>query len=262
MKSRSAAIVVALTALTASGCGVGVHFADYRHTTTMDDTHVSGVTSVQVNAGAGHVVVTRASGNDVTVHRVVHYQSGTPHPGQRLSNGTLSFSTGCTRCRVDYDLAVPASVSVRAHTDSGRVNVTGVRAADASTDSGSVTVRHVTGDVTARSDSGSVTLQDVGGTLQASTDSGSIGATELRSANATAASDSGSIHLAFTSAPKNVRMNDDSGSLRLAVPGGPYNVDARTDSGGRHVGVPIASSAPARLTLHTDSGSVNIVPAG
>ncbi|GAA4520425.1 DUF4097 family beta strand repeat-containing protein [Actinoallomurus oryzae] len=264
MKSRGVAIVAltALTTMAASGCGVGVHFADYRHTTTMDDTHVSGVTSVQVDAGDGHVVVTKGSGDDVTVHRVVHYQRGTPHPGQRLNNGTLTFSSGCTRCRIDYDLVVPASVSVRAHTDSGRVNVKDVRTADVSTDSGSVTVRHVAGDVSARSDSGSVTLQDVGGTLQVSTNSGSIHTTELRSADATASSDSGSIHLAFASAPKNVRMTADSGSLHLAVPGGPYTVAVHTDSGGRHVGVPTASGATARLSLRTDSGSVNVVPAG
>jgi hypothetical protein len=264
VKSRSAAIVAltALTTLAASGCGVGVHLADYRHTTTVDDTHVSGVTSVRVDAGGGHVVVTTGGGDDVTVHRVVRYQSGTPHPGQRLDDGTLTFSAGCTRCRIDYDLVVPASVGVRAHTDGGRVSIKGVRTADASTDSGSVTVRHVTGDVSAHTDSGSITVQDVGGTLRAGTDSGTVRATELRSADATASSDSGSISLAFASAPRNVRMNDDSGSLRLAVPGGPYNVDVRTDSGGRHIGVPTASNASARLSLRTDSGSVNIVPAG
>ncbi|GLY74578.1 DUF4097 family beta strand repeat-containing protein [Actinoallomurus iriomotensis] len=261
MNSRSVA-VVALTALTASGCGVGVHFADYRHTTTMNDTHVTGVTSVRVDANRGHVVVTRGAGDGVTVHRVVHYQNGAPHPGQQVTNGTLTFTAGCSRCRIDYDLVVPASVSVSAHTDSGRVNVNGVKTVDAKSDSGSVTVRHVTGDVSARSDSGEVTLQDVGGAVQASTDSGAIRATELRSTDATASSDSGSIDLTFASAPKNVRMTDDSGALRLAVPGGPYSVDAHTDSGGRHIGVPTAPVAPARLSLRTDSGSVNVVPAG
>ena len=56
-------------------------------------------------------------------------------------------------------------------------------------------------------------------------------------------------------------MTGDSGSLRLAVPGGPYNVNVHTDSGGRHVSVPTASTATSRLTLRTDSGSVNVDPA-
>jgi putative adhesin len=261
VKSRSVA-VVALTALTASGCGVGVHFADYRHTTTPTDAHVTGpVTEVRVNADAGHVVVRTGGGNDVTIHRVVHYQSGTPHPSQSLTGGTLTFSSGCTRCRIDYDLVVPAAVRVQARTDSGRVDVTGVASADARSDSGSVTVRHVAGDVSMRSDSGSLTLQDVGGVLQAHTDSGRIRGTELRSTSATASSDSGSIRLAFTTAPTAVKMTGDSGSLRLAVPGGPYNVNVHTDSGGRHVSVPTASTATSQLTLRTDSGSVNVDPA-
>jgi hypothetical protein len=261
VKSRSV-VLVALTALTASGCGVGVHFTDYRHVATPADVHVTGpVNSLQVDAGSGRVVVTTGSGDDVTVHRVVQYQSGTPHLDQKLTNGTLTFTNGCSRCRVDYDLTVPASVSVRARTDSGRINVTGVQAADAESDSGSVTVRHVSGAVSARSDSGSVTVQDAGGTLQAGTDSGSVHATELRSSTATASSDSGSIRLDFTSRPLNVRATNDSGSVLLAVPGGPYNVDVRTDSGGKDIEVPIASAAPATLYLRTDSGSVKVLPA-
>jgi hypothetical protein len=261
VKSRSVAII-ALTAITASGCGVGVHFADYRHTATLADAHIAGpVANLQVNAVDGHVVVTRGSGEGVTVHRVVHYQSGAPHPGQQLTGGTLTFHNGCSRCRVDYDLTVPASVRVRARTDSGRINVAGVASADAGSGSGSVTVRHVPGDVSARSDSGELTLQDVGGTLSAGTDSGSVGATELRSLTATVTSDSGGVRLEFTHAPSSVRATTDSGSVRLALPGGPYDVHVRTDSGGRHVNVPTASTASAKLYLHTDSGGVHVDPA-
>ncbi|MGH3373728.1 MAG: hypothetical protein ACRDP6_03210, partial [Actinoallomurus sp.] len=190
MKIRSVAIV-ALTAMTASGCGVGVHFADYRHTTTPADAHVTGsVTDVRVDAGDGHVVVRAGSGDGVTIHRVVHYQTGHPNPGQRLTDGTLTFTAGCSRCRVDYDLTVPASVRVRARTDNGRINVAGVTGADIASDSGSVTARHIATGVTARSDSGSMRIEDVGVTLDAGTDSGSLHATALRAVTVTASSDS------------------------------------------------------------------------
>jgi hypothetical protein len=261
VKSRSVAII-ALTTVTASGCGVGVHFASYRHTVTPADAHVTGpVQSLEVNAGDGHVMVTTGSGEGVTVHRVVRYESGTPHPGQQLAAGTLTFTKGCSRCRVDYDLTVPATVRVRVRTDRGRITIAGVASADTGSDSGSVAVRHVTGDVSARSDSGSITLQDVGGTLATSTDSGAVHATELRSATATVSSGSGAVRMAFTHAPTSVRATNDSGALRLALPGGPYSVNLRTDSGGRHISVPTASSAQAKLYLRTDSGSVNVIPA-
>jgi hypothetical protein len=262
VKSRSVAII-ALTTMTATGCGVGVHFASYRHTVTPADVRVTGpVQTLDVEANDGHVVVTSGGGDAVTVHRVVHYESGTPHPGQQLTGGRLTFTNGCSRCSVDYDLTVPATVAVRVRTDSGRINVKGVASADARSDSGAVTVRHVTGAASARSDSGRITLQDVGGALAARSDSGSIRATELRSPTTTASTDSGSVRLGFTATPTNVRATSDSGSLHLGVPAaGPYNVDVHTDSGGKHIKVPTASFAQSKLYLRTDSGSVNVDPA-
>jgi Putative adhesin len=261
VNSRSVAIA-AVIALTASGCGVGVHFADYRHNITPADAHVTGtVNRLDVEADDGHVVVRAGSGDGVTVHRSVHYQSGTPHPAQRLADGTLTFTKGCSRCRVDYDLTVPASVSVRARTDSGRIDIEGVAAVDAGSDSGSQTVRHVTGSVSAHTSSGGLTIQDVGGALQTSSDSGSLRATELRSLTAKSSTDSGGMRMMFTSRPQNVRATSDSGSVRIGLPNDHYQVDLGTDSGGKHVLVPTASDAPYRIYVRTDSGGINIVPA-
>jgi Putative adhesin len=261
VNSRSVAIA-SVIALTASGCGVGVHFADYRHSTTPADAHVTGtVNRLEVEAGDGHVVVRAGSGDGVTIHRVVQYQSGTPHPTQRLADGTLTFVRGCSRCRVDYDLTVPASVSVRARTDSGRIDVVGVAAADLGSDSGSQTVRHVSGSVTAHSDSGGLTVQDVAGALETSSDSGSLRATELRAPTVRASSDSGGLRMVFTSPPQSVRATTDSGSVRIGLHGGQYKVDLGSDSGGKHVTVPTAPDAPSRIYVRTDSGGINLVPA-
>lgn len=262
MNSRSVA-TAALIALTASGCGVGVHFANYRHSATLADAHVTGpVKNLQVDADDGHVVVTAGSGDGVTIHRVVHYESDTPHPGQQLTEGTLTFNKGCSRCRVDYDLTVPAGVSVRARTDGGRINIKGVAAADTGSNSGSLTVGHVTGNVSASSDSGSITLQDVGGAMVTTSDSGSVYATELHSPTAKASSDSGAVQMEFTAPPRSVRVNSDSGSVRLALPGhDPYNVDIGTGSGGKHVDVPTASSSLLKIYVRTDSGGVNLAQA-
>jgi hypothetical protein len=260
VNSRSVAIA-AIIALTASGCGVGVHFADYRHSTTPADAHVTGtVNRLEVDGGDGHVIVRAGSGGEVTVHRVVHYQSGTPHPTQRLANGTLTFTKGCSRCRIDYDLTVPASVSVRARTDSGHIDIEGVAAVDAGSDSGSQTVRHIAGSVTAHSDSGSLTIQDVGGALETSSDSGSLRATELRSPTAKTSTDSGGIRMVFTSPPQNVLANSDSGSVRIGLRGGQYQVDIGSDSGGKHVSVPTLPNAASRIWVRTDSGGINIFP--
>lgn len=267
MKSRSMANTaltagIALTALAASGCGVHVGFAGYKYTKTLADAHIGGpVSDVRLNADDGHVNITTGGTGGVTIHRVVHWQRGTPHPGQRLTGGTLTFSTGCSGCRVDYDLVVPTSARLWIRTDGGRVTASNVAAADLGSDSGSVTLRHVAGAVSAHSDSGSLTVEDVAGAVTVRTDSGSIHATALRSQTVAASSDSGAIQLAFVSAPSSVRASADSGSLRLRVPGGPYAVEARTDSGGKHINVQTAPGAPRKLDLRTDSGSVHVDPA-
>jgi hypothetical protein len=264
VNSRPTAILAlaGVTVFAASGCGVvAFHFADYRHTATPADTHVAGpVTDLQVNADDGHVHVT-TGGTGVTIHRVVHYQSGTPHPSQQLTGGVLTFKNGCSRCRVDYDLIVPASVRVRARTDSGRIEVAGVTSADVGADSGSVHVSGIAGGLTARTDSGSITADGVGGALAVRTDSGSIRATGLHSVTADASSDSGSIRMEFATVPQNVRATGDSGSIHIAAPDAPYDIDAKTDSGGRHFDqMHTDSTAPSKIYLRTDSGSVTVVP--
>ncbi len=265
MRTRRTAITAgtAMAVLALSGCGVGVHFADYRHSVS-SDAHISeAVNAIQVSSDDGHVTVTKGSGDGVTVHRVVHYQDGAPRPGQKVQNGTLTFTRGCGRCRVDYDLTVPASVRVSAHSNDGRINVSGVAGADASSDSGSVTVRHVSGNVSMRSDSGSLTAEDIGGSFNASDDSGSIHATALRSATVRASGNSGSVHLDFSAAPMNVRATNDSGSVSLTVPGGPYAITARTDSGGKNLdGVASDPNSARKLFVQSDSGHVSVAPPG
>ncbi|MEV0403429.1 DUF4097 family beta strand repeat-containing protein [Actinoallomurus sp. NPDC050550] len=255
MRKRGLALsLLAVAAL--PGCGVGVHFAGYRHELTADADISGPVKVVDVNGDSGRVTIT-TGGSGVRIHRTVRYQDGTPHPGQRLEDGTLTFTKDCSRCSIDYELTVPASVTVRARADSGKLDISGVAAVDAEADSGSVKVRSVKGAVRAHSDSGSVAVEDLWGTLDLAAESGSVRAIDLRSTTVRASSDSGSLRLEFAAAPTDVRATTDSGSLHVTVPGGPYNVQANTDSGDRNVSsVPHDPSAPRRLYLRTDSGSL------
>ena len=268
MTSRRPAVVTAaattatLTALTVSGCGIGLHFGQYRYTMTPADAHVTGATELVVRADSGHIRVT-GGGTGVTIHRVIRYQSGTPHPGQRLDGGVLTLTDGCTRCSISYDITVPSSIRVRARADSGRVEVAGVAAVDAAAESGAVSARNVHGAATLRADSGSVTADDVGGTFTAAASSGAIRATGLRSARAQATADSGVIHLGFATAPSDVRAIADSGAITISVPGGPYAIDMATGSGRKEISPRIRTdpNAASRIYLRTDSGPVLVEPA-
>jgi hypothetical protein len=255
VKKRGLALpLLAVAAL--PGCGVGVHFAGYRHELTADADVSGPVKVVDVNGDNGRVTIT-TGGSGVRIHRTVHYEDGTPHPAQRLDAGTLTFTKDCSRCRIDYELTVPASVTVRARAESGTLDISGVATVDAESGSGSVKVRSVKGAVRAHSDSGSAVAEDLGGALDIASQSGSVRAIDLRSTTVRASSDSGSLRLKFATAPTDVQATTDSGSLHVMVPGGPYNVDASSDSGSRKVStVPHDPSAPRRLYLRTDSGSL------
>lgn len=269
--------VLALTALAASGCGVGVHFADFRYRFTPADTHVTGPVSVIEVQASGHVNVTPGGGG-VTIHRVVHYQKRRPQLGQQLSGGVLTFTDRCRQCSVDYDLTVPSSVEVRASTNSSKITVAGVAKVDAHSDSGSVevrqvhgdvnastnsgsaTVEHVTGSVDGHTDSGRVAVADIAGPLSLATHSGAIDGSDLRSAATHASTDSGQLGLGYLARPSLVDARTDSGAIVVAVPGGPYQVSATTDSGGKDISVPTASDVPARISVRSDSGHLTVQP--
>jgi hypothetical protein len=271
--------VLALTALAASSCGVGVHFANNRYQLTPPDAHVAGpVDRIVVKSDSGHVRVTTGGGNGVTIHRVVHYQSGHPRPGQQLSGGTLTFTRGCRNCDVDYDLTVPASVNVSATIDSGSVNIAGVANVTARADSGSLTIRQVTGNVTADSDSATTTIEhvkgavtshtdsgkqtitDVGGALSLAIESGGITGSALRSPTAHVTSESGGVRLLFSSAPRVVEVHTETGGAHVAVPGGPFNVSTKSEVGGADVSVPTDPNAGSRISVHTETGHIVVEP--
>ncbi|NUP31468.1 MAG: DUF4097 family beta strand repeat protein [Streptomycetaceae bacterium] len=239
----AAAALVPAAVFCASGCqGSALDEGPLKQMSA--DTSLTGrVTSVTIeDARHGSVRVHQGSDGKVVIHRTVHYHdSAKPHPGQSLSDGSLTFSKGCDDCYIDYDLTVPATAKVSASNSSGAVDITGVAAVKVSTDSGAVTLDRIAGAVDVDSSSGTVRGADLG-----------AGA-------ATAHSSSGRIDLAFARRPDSVTAHTSSGAVQLSVPGGPYAVTTHTSSGSRSVSVP-TGSGPA-ISVTTSSGDVVVKPA-
>ncbi|MFF1559680.1 DUF4097 domain-containing protein [Streptomyces sp. NPDC058279] len=235
---------LAVTAgLLLSGCSLGRLAEGGQKTATDDATVTEVVHSVEVADGRhGSVEVTPGSGPGVTVHRTVHYRGGTrPEPGQRVTGGLLSFTDGCSdTCYVDYRLEVPASATVKLRTDSGRLRVTGVAAADL------------------RSSSGDVTAERIAGPLTIRTSSGDIRAAGLSGPRADVHSDSGDARLVFSTPPASVTTDTGSGDLTLRVPPAAYRIAASTASGSRDIGLPADPAAPASLSVRTTSGDLHL----
>ncbi|MEV7519721.1 DUF4097 family beta strand repeat-containing protein [Streptomyces sp. NPDC091371] len=243
--ARTAAVALGAGLLLA-GCSFGDSFGGGpKKTATADATVTEPVTSVEVgDVRAGSIEVTPGTGPGVTVRRTVHYRGDTaPTPGQRVADGVLTFTSGCSgssTCYVDYRLEVPAAARVKLESSSGRITVTGVAAAEVAADSGQVTADRIAGPLKIRTSSGTIT------------------ATGLTGPDADVRSDSGDTRLDFAKAPSSVRAETSSGSVTLKVPPAPYQLAVSTTSGSRDVTLPTDPAAPSRLSAKTTSGDVRI----
>lgn len=259
---RTASIAVAAIALgvVASGCDIHFGVQEFRKKMAANTQVSARVTAVNVSTSSGTVKVHAGTGSGVTIQRTVHYNSGHPHPSQSVQGGTLTFDNGCSRCTIDYDLTVPASVSVTAHADSGDVTVDGVASADLKASSGTLRADNIEGSLSAHIDSGDIKLETVGGAVDLSTDSGSINGTGLNGTVANAKADSGGIRLDFTAIPTSVKAHASSGSLHLMVPDHSYLITGSSSSGSRKIHVTQDPHSTNLLDLTTDSGDVTVDP--
>ncbi|MDJ0368375.1 DUF4097 family beta strand repeat-containing protein [Streptomyces sp. H10-C2] len=243
---RSAVLTVSALVLGAAltGCS-GLSFGRPEHK-AVDDAKATGpVSAVEVGTSSGDVHIRPGPGDGVTIHRTVHYHGDRkPTPGQKVENGRLTFSDGCDSCTIDYELTVPAGVTVKVSTSSGDVNVQGVASADLKTHSGDMAVSGIAGALTTEASSGDLTA---------------IG---LSGSDVSAKASSGNIRLTFVKPPQKVTTRASSGDVTVQVPGGPYATDVHTSSGDRRVTVPTDPSATARIQADTSSGDVTVSHAG
>jgi hypothetical protein len=245
--SRAArtAVVLVVGGLLVSGCAFTP--AGRQKTASADATVSDAVTAVELTgARHGSIEVTPGSGPGVRVRRTVHYRGETaPQPGQQVTGGVLTFSTGCSgSCYVDYRLEVPAAATVRLGNSSGRITVRGVAGAELT------------------SDSGAVTAEGIAGPLRVRTSSGRITAAGLTGPSAEVQSASGDARLDFAQPPSSVVARTGSGDLTLEVPRAPYQLSVSTTSGDRDITLPADPASPSRLSATTTSGDVRIAPRG
>jgi len=161
----------------------------------------------------------------------------------RLRMGRCGLRIFGSYCESSLTLTVPQTVDLRVRNDSGDVRVSGVR-----------------GPVSVSADSADVELTDLAGPLSIELDSGRLDGDRLTSTRVEATLDSGSVTLAFLTAPAEVRARTDSGQITIAVPSGSgaYGVQASADSGQTHVDVATATGTGRQINAETDSGNITI----
>lgn len=125
--------------------------------------------------------------------------SATESDGRLVVEGSCPL-IGETWCEVDYTIEVPAELPVEV--ESGQ----------------SITVSDVNGGVVAHSDTGSVDLARVGGDVDASADEGRLEGTDLTAGRVTAEADQGRVELTFAESPRHVDVSADQGRVEIVLP--------------------------------------------
>jgi putative adhesin len=133
---------------------------------------------------------------------------------------------------VAYSVRVPPDTAVIAESDSGALNIESVDGrVEAHTQSSSLTLTRIGGDVRAQSGSGAVSIAHVNGALDVKTSSSGIVAREL-AGNLTARTGSGRLEVSFAG-PANADVETQSSSI--SVTGLDGALLARTNSGEIHI---------------------------
>ena len=202
-----------------------------------------------MSTGSGDITIKTGSSNQVVVHGTIHdndwFFSNENAVHQVESNPPIQQSGNSIRIgynlpddvkrhvAIDYEITVPASTAVEAHSGSGNVEVTGVSSG-----------------VQAQTGSGDIRLRDLGGRQQAHTGSGNIRAENV-SAPFNAETGSGDIEASLTGAGD---VDVHTGSGRIQVKGVKGGVHARTGSGD----IEADGSVAGPWQLHSGSGNIRL----
>lgn len=235
-----------------TGCSIGW---DGRNTATDDNTVEQAFSAVRIAGDQGSIKI--RTGSKSTVHRTIRYDKNKPGTTHRVEGSTLVVEACRERnCRIDYELTVPPGTRVDGSIDSGSIDVDGASTVNVKMDSGSTTVRHVSGKVNVDSSSGSVDVADVGDTVVVRADSGRVKVADVR-APVTVEVESGIVNVGIAT-PQDVRVRADSGNISVSVPQGQYRVRTQTDSGQIDNNIGDQPSGTHQLDLHTDSGNITV----
>jgi DUF4097 and DUF4098 domain-containing protein YvlB len=216
-------------ALTLTACGTDIDlgkvgFGGEQAVQSYDVTDA--ITALHANTGAGEIVVNESDRTGVHVTETLHWRGEKPQNGHRVDAGTLTLRYQCDDCAVDYRVEVPKGLDVKI--DSG---------------------------------SGTITLRQLTGPVSAATGSGDIEARGLTGRQVTATTGSGEVKLRFAAAPDNVRVETGSGDGVVWVPSGSYNVTTNAGSGDKEISVVQDPSSPRTVVVKTGSGDARVLKA-
>ncbi|MEO3872261.1 DUF4097 family beta strand repeat-containing protein [Nonomuraea sp. B12E4] len=227
MKSIAIAGGLLASALLLSGCGLAaVGGPSDQDTVSYEVTDK--VTTLQLKNGSGNAVVTETGGSAVQVVETLRWRGDAkPETEHKVEGGRLMLTYDCPanwgNCSVDYKIEIPKGLRV-----------------DLDAGSGDLTLRGLTGELSAR------------------LGSGDLDASGMANKKVVAETGSGDIELSYAAAPDSAELKAGSGDLTLSVPDGAYDVKSETGAGDANVSVKTDASSPHKISMSTGSGDVTV----
>lgn len=214
-------------AAVSTGCG----FVGGQQTENASYDVADKVAGLRIESDSGGVEVVESDRTGIRVSEKLTFRKNKPVPTHKVSGDTLELKYTCpgtsfgigAGCEVAYRVEVPRGL---------RVEVV--------------------------SDSGTVTLKALSGDVEATSDSGTIDASGLTGKRIVGKSNSGGLEFTFAAQPDKLDLSTDSGTTSVKVPKGAYKVSATTDSGSKTIDVASDPSATHTITLDSDSGSIKV----
>jgi len=148
-------------------------------------------------------------------------------------------------CSVDYEVAVPDGMSLQLRTDTGDVLANGVDGA-----------------LDAASSTGDVEVRGVAGPLMLHSSTGDVNADAVRSDSVDVSSSTGDVTVRFADEPNAVSATSNTGDVSLYLPDGPYALTTDSDTGDVVLDVPSDPDSARTVLARTDTGDVELRPAG
>ena len=252
---------------------------------------VSSQPDLYVSTGSGNITVHEGSGNQIQVighvhtgwsafgdigSRIQHILQSPPivQDGNTVRVGENTSHDMYDNISIDYEITAPSAVALNLHSGSGDIVTEHLgRYIVATSGSGNVRVRSVSGpaelqtgsgdielgelaagDVKTRTGSGNVHIHGLNGSLIARSGSGDINADGHLSGAATLESGSGSVKLHLGSdAHFNLEASTGSGDIHVNFPNAPH----QDDHSRHHLTGPVNGGGPP-LEIRTGSGDVEI----
>lgn len=243
--ARVAGLVVALAAVVWGGRELVGLMA--RETTRATLPVPDGIARFEVPDLPGELVIDGTDAGERRLEQTIRTALTSPDIATRTSGDTLIYTADCAWwddfCDVSLRARVDRTLPVRA-----------------STSSGDIVIRNITGTVDADASSGDVRVEGGSGNLRLEASSGDIALVDSSAAAVTASTGSGDIDLRLTSPPRSVTVDVSSGDITVELPPGPdgYRVETDISSGESSIEVRTDPTSSRVIRLSASSGDVTV----